>query len=139
MITPPNWSATSTSLNIPTPRLFSGLQTPSSISKTPKKVATPRTGSDSENRTCFISFIENISSREVGSAVLRIYPPILTLYQFTDTALYTHSRHLIEIYTPTKVLVPGNLTTSKSPLSQMLKDNSKISDDKKSELIYDEN
>lgn len=137
-------SNTPTLMSVCTPKLFSGFQTPSSAYKTPRTGSnklgmTPRSGSDSENRTCFISFIENISNREVGAAVLRIYPPILTLYQYTDTALYTHSRHLIEVHTPTKVLVPGNVTTSKSPLSQMIKENSKkISDNKWSNLINDE-
>ena len=67
-------TSTPTSFSTFTPRLFSGLQTPSSSSKTPKKGSsrlgmTPRSGSDSENRTCFISFIENISNREVGADV----------------------------------------------------------------------
>ncbi|OHT11453.1 MutS domain III family protein [Tritrichomonas foetus] len=121
---------TPTSRHVSTPRLFPGLDTPDSSSKTPR-IQTPRILStprlDSENRTCFIAFIENLS-REVGAAVLRIYPPSLTLYQYSDTALYSHSRHLIEVQNPTKILIPGNVS-SKSPLSQMLSNDEVINEE----------
>ena len=101
-----------------TPRIPKELETPESFLRTPRITSTPRI--DGESRTCIISFIEN-STREVGAAVLRLHPPILTLHQFTDTSLYSHSKHLIEVQQPAHIVIPGN-TANKSPLSQLLKE-----------------
>ncbi|KAH0794706.1 DNA mismatch repair protein MSH4 isoform X2 [Histomonas meleagridis] len=96
-----------------TPRIGSRkMDTPKKLPKVPTTPAT-----DGETRQCYIAFIEN-GSREVGAALLTIYPPSLTLFQYLDTALYSHSNNLLEVYHPIRVLIPSN--SSKSPLSQLL-------------------
>lgn len=124
-------STTPTSRRINTSKLFPDLERNEANLKTSRGIsasATPRLTPDTENRNCFISFIENVSTREVGAAVLRISPTVLTLYQFADTALYTHTRQLIEVESPTKVIIPSNSTNLKrSPLSNMLREKSQNS------------
>ena len=83
--------------------------------RTPRIASTPK--ENGENHMCVCALIEN-SSREVGFSVMNMFPPSLMMYQFTDTALYSHTTSLLEVHKPVKILVPTN--TAKSALSQMM-------------------
>lgn len=96
---------------------YSGDTSDGPPTKTPR--ATPFTASrtDGETNTCYFAFIEN-NCREVGAALLTLYPPSLSLFQYSDTALYSNTNSFLEVHHPTKVILPNNI--KKSSLSQVL-------------------
>ena len=88
--------------------------------KTAQIAQTPRLEED--HSISYFACIEN-GSKEVGSALFTLNPPSLSLYQFSDTSLYSYVNNLIELNRPTKILVP--LSTTKSPLAQILVEQSR--------------
>ena len=88
--------------------------------KTNQIAQTPRLEED--HSISYFACIEN-GSKEVGSALFTLNPPSLSLYQFTDTSLYSYVNNLIELNRPSKILVP--LSSTKSPLAQIITEQAK--------------
>ncbi|EAX93748.1 MutS domain III family protein [Trichomonas vaginalis G3] len=70
--------------------------------KTPHLATTPR--NDEDTSQIYAACIEN-GTREVGIAMLSLHPPSLSLYQFSDTSLYSYANNILEVTSPSKILV----------------------------------
>lgn len=83
--------------------------------KTPHLAATPRSNED--NSPSYAACIEN-GTREIGVAMLRLHPPSLSLYQFSDTSMYSYLNNILDATSPKKILVVSS--QSKSALTQIV-------------------
>lgn len=96
-----------------TPMIEDSLKT--STLTAPLLSTTPKIEDDAQ--TYFLAVIEN-NCFEVGVALLGINPPIMTLYQFQDSSLYSNVQRILEMYHPCKIIISSPYI--KSPLSIML-------------------